>query len=355
MTSVEPTVATSEPPAREERGTAARASAATQPFRPVLGLLVILVVFLSITQSDFATRGNVENLLSAVSVLWIISMGMTLVLISGGFDLSAGAVAAVGGYTMAKLLEAGVPGGATIALTVGLGILVGGLANGFLIGRLRLNVFVVTLASMTSLAGILSLWSGANSIYVTAPLANHLAIDKPAGVPTPIWIMAAVFVIALYVQERTYFGRDIFAVGGSYTAARLSGIRTTRTLIVIYAALGGCATLAGAIATSRAGAATPLPDNTLPLQAIAAVLLGGTALTGGAGSVWGTAFGVIFIGVLQNGLDISGVAGAWQQVLTGVILVAAVLAGRSDARSSVRRLIAARRDRDDTTASGAQP
>jgi len=136
--------------------------------------------------------------------------------------------------------------------------------------------------------------------------------------------MIVSFLIALYVQHRTYWARDVYAIGGSIVAARLSGIRTSLTLISVYALAGGCAALGGVITTGRIGAAAPQPDPNLPLQAIAAVLLGGTSLLGGQGGVGGTALGVLFIGILQNGLSIAGLSSFWQQVVTGVILVVAV-------------------------------
>jgi ribose transport system permease protein len=140
--------------------------------------------------------------------------------------------------------------------------------------------------------------------------------------------MAATFLVFLYVQTRTYFGRDIYAVGGGMIAARLSGIRTSRTLVMVWAVAGAVAALAGIIAVGRIGAAAPVPDDTLPLNAIAAILLGGSALTGGVGGVGGTALGVLFIGVLQNGLSLSGIPTYWQQIVTGIILVIAVLGDR---------------------------
>jgi ribose transport system permease protein len=193
-----------------------------------------------------------------------------------------------------------------------------------LVGRLSLSVFVVTLASMTALTGVVQLWSGSASFFVTSPFFLGLGTNSFLGLPIPVWCMIITFVVALYVERRTYFGRDVYAVGGSIVAAQLSGIRTARTLIAVYAIMGGAAALGGAIAVGRIGAATPQVDNTLALQAIAAALLGGTALTGGLGSVLGTALGVLFIGGLGNLLSISGVPQAWQQVLTGLILVIAV-------------------------------
>jgi ribose transport system permease protein len=300
---------------------------ATRAFRPVLVLLIALIVALSITQSEFTATKNIENMLTANSMLWVIAMGMTFVLISAGFDLSVGATAAFTSIAMAKLIGGGMPGGLGLLAAILIGAAIGAILNGVLVGLFRLSVFVVTLASMTMLTGIVTLWAGTKSFTANAPILNDLGRGEILGIPTTIWVMAAVFLIMLYLQTRTYFGRDVYALGGNMTAARLSGIPTTRTLIVIYGLVGACAGLAGALALSRIGSAGAQIDTTLPLESIAAVLLGGTALTGGSGGVGGTALGVLFIGILENGLNLSGIPSAWQSVLTGVILVIAVAGG----------------------------
>jgi ribose transport system permease protein len=314
-----------------------RAWAATAQFRLVLLLVVGMFIVFSVTQPAFSTSTNVQNLVANSALLWIVAMGMTFVLLSGGFDLSVGATATLVGILMAKLLELGVPGPLVVVLCVLAGAVVGGLFNGVAVGKIGLSVFVVTLATMTSLTGVVSLWSGSNSFLVTDPVARWLATERLLGLPMPIWIMAAVFLVAVYVQNRTYFGRDIYAIGGSPIAARLSGIHVPRTLILVYALAGACAALAGTIGVGRVGAAVPTVDGTLALQAIAAVLLGGTALTGGHGGVGGTALGVLFIAVLQNGLSLAGVASDWQNVVTGVILIIAVAGDRFSVRSQLGR------------------
>jgi ribose/xylose/arabinose/galactoside ABC-type transport system permease subunit len=304
-----------------------QAWAATRHFRPVLVLLVLLTIGMSFAPG-FLTLTNIENLLTAVAVLWIVAIGMTFALIGGGADLSVGALGALVGIVMAKLLALGVPGGFAVLAAVLAGTVVGGAINGVLIGRFGLSFFLVTLASMTALTGVVNLWSNTESFFVTAPVAGDIGVNHYLGLPAPIWLMIAAFVIALYVQRRTYFGRDVYAVGGSITAAKLSGIRTARTLIAVYAVVAFCASVSGIVVVGQIGAASPQVNQTLPLQAIAAILLGGTSLSGGQGGVGGTALGVLFIGVLQNGLSIANVSGFWQQVVTGVILVAAVLGSR---------------------------
>jgi ribose transport system permease protein len=234
-----------------------------------------------------------------------------------------------------------VPGGVAIILAIVLGAAVGGVTNGFFIGKMKLSFFVVTLGTLTVFTGVVNLWANTKSFYITAPIVSRIGVEDTLGIPTPILIMAVSFAVALYVQTRTYFGRDVYAVGGSLPAARLSGIRTSRTLVAVYAITGACAALGGIIAAGRIGAATPQVDNTLALQAAAAVLLGGTSLFGGAGGVGGTALGVLFIGILQNGLSIAGIQSFWQQVVTGVILIAAVMGDRISFKDLRRRTPAA--------------
>lgn len=310
--------------------------AATRPFRPVLAVLVILIIVFSVTQRGFATGENVQNILTSVSVVWIVAVGMTFVLISGGLDLSVAATASLGEIFLAKLVAAGVPAALVVPLTVVFGLVVGGVVNGLLVGYLRLSVFVVTLASLTALTGVVSLWSKTQSYFLTDSLTSAIAANRWLGVQIPIWIMLTIFVIGLWLQYRTYYGRNVYAIGGSVQAARLSGVRTAATLTWVYAIVGGCAGLGGIVAASRAGAATPQVDTNLALLSIAAVLLGGTSLTGGYGGLWGTAVGVLFLGTLQNGLSLAGISNFWQQVVTGIILVAAVLLDRVQGRSMTR-------------------
>jgi len=308
-------------------------------FIPVLALVIVLFVYFSIAQDNFFTRGNLVNMLTASSVLFIAAMGMTFVLIGGGIDLSQSAIVAVSGILLAKLLDAGVPGGVVVIVVILFAAALGGVINGLLIGLLNLQFFVVTLGSLIALTGAVLLWSQTQTFSVADPVLSKLAVSNLAGIPTPIWIMAATFAVALYIQKRTYFGRDIFAVGGSLQAARLSGIRTSRTIVGIWALSGAAAGLASLLAVGRIGAASPVVDTNLLLMAAAAVLVGGTSLHGGAGGVGGTVCGVLFFAIMQNGLSISGVPGYWQQIATGVILVSAA-AGE---QVNVRRLSAATR------------
>ncbi|MCB1274070.1 MAG: ABC transporter permease [Leucobacter sp.] len=323
------------PTAREPRASRSLLKAAwhsTANIRILLIMTVLLVLIFGITQPIFLTPVNLINAMSAVAVLWFVSIGATFVVISGGIDLSSGAVAAASGVLLAQLVIAGVPSIVAIILAILFGALLAGITNGLLIGYLQLNVFVVTLATMTSITGAISLWTGTQSYYVSDPILSWIAVGSLGPIPVVIAFMVIVWLVLLVLQRRSYFGRAVYAVGGGPLAARLSGIRTTRVTALVYAVAGATAAMGGLVAVGRIGAATPIVDNTLPLQAIAAILLGGSTLAGGAGGLGGTALGVVFIGLLQNGLSISGVPSFWQQVLTGVVLVIAVLGDRLKGR-----------------------
>lgn len=302
---------------------------ATRRFFAVLVLFVLLFAYFGITQSKFLTSGNIDALLTGSSILWMVSIGLTFVMLTGGFDLSLGSVMAMSGIAMATFMNSwGLPLGLGILLTVLFGLLVGGLVNGVLIGRVGLPFLVVTLGTLTLYGGVVNLWSkGATEAIVSKDLTS-IAFNHALGIPVPAWIMIGVFLIALYVQRSTYFGRDVYAVGGSPDAARLSGIRVTRILIAVYAIAGMLAALAGVMQVARIGAASPQVGGEIIFSAAAAVLLGGTSFSGGVGGVGGTIIGVLLLATLENGLSVSGVQSYWQQIITGVILVAVVMLDR---------------------------
>lgn len=315
--------------AAKQRGIAGSLWRSIANIRILLFLTVVLIVTFGISQPIFLTPANLVNAVSSVAVLWFIAIGASFVVITGGIDLSSGAVAAAAGILFSQLLLAmGMVSWLALLVSIVFGAALAALTNGVLIGYLGLNVFVVTLATMISFTGAVSLWSGTQSFYVSDPLLSWISIGTIGGFPVVIMLMLLLLFIFLIIQRRSYFGRAVYAVGGGPLAARLSGIHTRRVTMIVYGLAGGTAAIAGLIAVGRIGAATPVVDNTLPLQAIAAILLGGSALSGGTGGVGGTALGVIFMGLLQNGLSISGVPSFWQQVLTGVVLIIAIVGDR---------------------------
>ncbi len=303
----------------------AGAWASAARFAAVLVLLVAIFVYFAASQSNFFTSANVENLLTSVSILWVVAIGMTFVVLTGGIDLSVGSLLALCGLILSKLFNGlGIPAPAAVLLVLLIGALIGGGVNGVLIGRAGLSFFVVTLGTLSLYEGIVNIWSQTKTTYVTSSFVDGIGFGKALGLATPIWIMIGTFAVAFVVLRWTYFGRDIYAVGGNIDAARLSGINVARTLILAYAIAGLGAALAGVIQVGRLGAASPLVGQDIPLSAAAGVLLGGTSFSGGVGGVTGTAVGVLFIGTLQNGLSIAGVSSFYQQVVTGVILIVAV-------------------------------
>jgi ribose transport system permease protein len=328
---------------------------ATGRYAAVAVMLVAIFVYFALTQDRFLTSANIENLLTSVSILWVVSIGMTFVVLTGGIDLSVGSLLALSGFVLSWLFnDHGVPAELAIILTIGAGALLGGAVNGVLIGRIGLSFFVVTLGTLILYRGLVNIWSDTRTIYVVDPFIDDIGFGEIAGLPVPIWIMAGTFLLAFVVLRWTYFGRDVYAVGGNIDAARLSGVNTARTLIAVYAISGAGAALGSVIQVGRLGAASPLVGEDLPLQAAAAVLLGGTSFLGGIGGVVGTAIGVLFIGTLQNGLSIAGVQSFWQQVVTGVILITAVLIDRIQQNPSGRFVRRSRGTASGPTA-GAEP
>jgi ribose transport system permease protein len=299
--------------------------AIAQRFLAVLVLLAFLLVFFSVTEERFFTSRNIEALLTSTAILWVVAMGLTFVLLAGGFDLSVGSMLALAGIALGSFYnDLGLPIVLAILATLAFGALLGGGINGVLIGRFGLSFLVVTLGALILFRGVLNLWSGTRTTQVLSPFLESMAFDRFLGAPIPVWIMAGTFAAALYVQRSTYFGRDIYAVGGNREAARISGINVARTIIVVYAISGMLAAFGGVLQTARIGAASPLVGEAILFAAAAAVLLGGTSFAGGVGGVGGTAVGVLFLATLQNGLSVAGVEAFWQQIITGSILLVAV-------------------------------
>jgi ribose transport system permease protein len=292
----------------------------------VLVLLLGIVAYFALAErGKFLSSANIENLFASVSILWVVSMGMTFAVLTGGIDLSVGAVVALSGLILSKLFNGvGMPALLAVVVTVAIGAAIGGMVNGNLIGRFGLSFFVVTLGTASLYQGSVSIWSQTKTSYIDSSFVDGIGFGSALGISTPIWIMIAVFAAAFVVLRWTYFGRDVYAVGGNVDAARLSGINVARTIVAVYAIVGACAALGGIIQAGRLGASSPIVGADIPLASAAAVLLGGTSFVGGIGGVTGTAVGVLFIGTLQNGLAIRGVSSFWQQVVTGVILIFAV-------------------------------
>lgn len=293
------------------------------------GGLLVLIGFLAITQDQFATAGNFLNIFETNAVLLVAGVGLTFVLLTGGFDLSIGAMLALSTVLLHLLLEAGSPSWLAIVLVITLGTLLGLAFNGVLIARLRLSFFVVTLGTASLFRGAALLKTGGTShTLYTEELIREIGQGKVAGIPWAAIIALAVLLTATYVTRYTGFGQMIYAVGGNSEAARLAGMNVTAVRIAAYAICSGLVALAGVMEAGRIASAAPTLGVGFELTVGAAVLLGGTSFLGGSGGMFGTLLGVLFLGVLSNGLTITGISSFWQGFVTGAVLILAVLLDR---------------------------
>ena len=306
----------------------------TRRFLGVTVALLLMMVFLTIKEDTFLTSINLTNVLRSVVVLFMVSIGNTYVLLTAGFDLSVGSMLSLGGVALAGFLGASINPWLAIVLTLALCTLIGGLLNGVLIGKAGLSFFVVTLASLSLLRGAVFVHTEGRTERVSEHVVTSIGDGKLIGFSVPILLMIATLAISLFVLHYTRFGRAVYAVGGNKEAARLSGINVAMVIIAVYAISGFFAGLAGVIQTGRLASAAPVAGTGVELSAAAAVLLGGTSFSGGSGGVGGTAVGVLFIGVLRNGLGLMGVSSFWQDVVTGIILIAAIAIDRLSQRNA---------------------
>lgn len=295
----------------------------TQKLLVNVGLLVVLCVVLTFTADHFAEWNNIRNVLRAISVVGIVAAAMTLVMIAGGLDLSVGGVVAISGVTAALLAKGGMPVLPAFVLGVCAGSVVGAV-NAVLIVSLNLNSVIATLGTLYACRGIANLLTDGLPVNEVPPSWSELGTGFVLGVPTPAVILLAVIAALTVVQRRTLLGKHAIAVGSNFEAARLAGIRVDRVRIGLYVLSGTLAGLAGIIVSSQLSSGQPTAGTGLEFDAIVAAILGGTALTGGEGSVVGALLGALILGTLNNGLNLLGVQSFWQTVVQGVILVAAV-------------------------------
>jgi erythritol transport system permease protein len=313
--------------------------------------LVGLVVAFSILTPTFLTTGNLAILVKHVAINAILAVGMTFVILSGGIDLSVGSVAGLSGMIAGGLISQGLVLQALgqvvffnawlVVIIALLGGMAAGALNGLLVARFRVPPFIATLGVLYVARGTALLVSGGATfpnLGGRADLGNTgftwIGTSAFLGLPTPIWIMAALAAAAMFVATWTRFGRHVYAVGGNERAALLSGVRVNRTKFLVYVISGFCAALVGIIIASQLAAAHPATGETFELNAIAAVVLGGTSLMGGRGTIGGTLIGAFVIGVLADGLVLMGVSEFWQMVIKGLVIVLAVIIDQVQKRSS---------------------
>jgi ribose transport system permease protein len=308
---------------------AGRLKEATLQYVGVLTVLGVLIVLFSILQPQFHTWTNFVNILQTNAVLMIVSVGLTFVLLVGGFDLSIGGVLALSGVFVAELLDHGVGTIASLIVVVLGGILVGIVFNGYPIARLGANFFMITLGVSFATRGIaLVITNGSSQGLYEHELLRSIGNGGVGQFGYLIFISLGVLIVATMVTRYTGFGRMLYAVGGNSEAARLAGINVVWVRIAAYAISAGLAAFAGFLEAGRLAAAAPDTDTGIEFTAAAAVLLGGTSFVGGVGTMFGTFLGVLFLGVLQNGLIISSISIYYQNVITGAVLVLSVLIDR---------------------------
>jgi ribose transport system permease protein len=290
----------------------------------ILIAFVILFVFLSVSTEAFFSVKNLINVLRQASTQMIVAIGMTFVLILGGIDLSVGSVACLSGtITAGMMVKNAIPTPFALLLGVLLGVLIG-IINGVIIAKVKIPPFIVTLAMMSTARGAALIYSGGYPITNMPEDALFLGRGYIADIPVPVIIMIILVATAWVVLLMTKFGRHTYAIGGNEECARLSGIKVERTKIAVYAISGASAAITGILLTMRLASSQPTLGDGLELDAIAAVVLGGTSLFGGRGYVLGTILGTLFLTVLGNGLNILSINSFWQQFLKGIILVIAV-------------------------------
>ena len=290
---------------------------------PVASLL-LAVVIISLTTNRFLDPGNIKNLALEVAVVAIIAIGSTLVILTGGIDLSPGSNVALTTCMLAILVKnegLPLPVGMLLILMLGVGL---GFINGFLSTYGRLPSFIVTLATLSVYRGLAFLVTNGSPIFSVSPDLNIVFYGSLFGVPLPFFYVLILYTLAAVFLRHTITGRAIYAVGGNESAARLSGIRVHRTRLIAFVLAGVMASIGGLLTAAQLDSGSPNYGQGLELSAIAAAVIGGASLAGGYGNVVFTLFGAMTVAVVQNGLNLNAVPTAYQQITLGVIIVLAV-------------------------------
>jgi ribose transport system permease protein len=286
-------------------------------------LLVILCVLLAVWRPEFLSAANLTNVALQVAVLVIVSLGMTLVILTEGIDLSLGAVLGLAGVVMGLALVGGYPFPLAIAAALAVGVAFG-LANGALIAWAAMPPFIVTLGTLGIAHSLAMVLTQGNSVTGLPAQVRWFNEGLVLGVPVPLAATAVLFLLTYLLLYHTRFGRYVFAIGGNRRALALSGVRVSAYLIAVYAFAGAMAAAASFVMTARMNAAHPTIALGLEFDAIAAVVLGGTSFEKGRGGIIGTLAGAAAVGVLRNGLNLLGVSAEWQVAAIGVVIIGGV-------------------------------
>lgn len=299
-------------------------------YKSVIGLVAFSLI-IAIFNDRFLTIGNILNVLRQTSINSVIAAGMTFIILTGGIDLSVGSTLALTGAVMASLLSAGVPLIISVILAILLGAIIG-FFSGIVIAKGKVQPFIATLAMMTIIRGATLIFTNGRPIstgdFPGADQFYWLGSGEVFGIPAPVYITILVFSLAYYILKHTSLGRYVYALGGNEEATKLSGINVDLIKYKVYAISGALAAVAGLIVTARLSSAQPQAGGGYELDAIAAVVLGGTSLAGGKGGVIGTIIGALIIGILNNALNLMDVTSYYQLLAKGVVILIAVLIDR---------------------------
>jgi len=291
--------------------------------------LLVLFAALSIASSSFLTVTNIFNILKQNSVYGILAVGMTFVIVTGGIDLSVGAIVAIAACFAASLAQAGTTTPILAAILVG--VLIGvacGAFSGFFIAFMNIPAFIATLATSTIARGIVYVFTDGRPVTGVSDAYKYIGRASWGVVPVAVVLYAVFLLAGTFLLKYTRYGRHVFAIGGNKQAARVSGISVKRVEFLVYIISGFCAAFGGLLLSSRIQTGQPAGGDGYELDAITAAVIGGASLSGGKGSVFGSFIGILVVGILTNGLDLLNVSSYYQQIIKGVIILLAVLADR---------------------------
>ena len=293
---------------------------------PLIGFLLLFII-LSVVSPQFITFGNLRNVALQTSVNMLLAVGMTFVILTSGIDLSVGSTLAMTSSVAAGLMVTHVPIWIAVVVALAIGLLAG-LLNGIFVAYAGLAPFIVTLGTMTLFRGITEIYTQGTPIFNLPSSFAWLGTAQFAGIPVPVILTVIVLIVAWVILEKSVPGRRIYAVGGNEQVAYLAGVRVKKYLLLVYMISGFLAAVAGLVLTSRLGSAEPTAGTGYELDAITAVVLGGTSLFGGEGTLVGTIIGAAILGVIDNGLNILNVNSFWQDAVRGAIILVAILLDR---------------------------
>jgi Ribose/xylose/arabinose/galactoside ABC-type transport systems, permease components len=309
-------------------------------FWSVWFLLAIICILLSFSSDTFFTYANLTNILRQISVNIILASGMTIVIIIGGIDLSVGATLAFSSFIMADLMkDYGIFPAIVTGLAVGAGI---GLINGIIVSRRKSMAFVITLGTMTIWRSFTAIYSGGLPISDFPLGFQTIASGYFLFIPIPFWIAILTVFLTLMLLQQTKFGKYVYAIGSNTTAARNCGININLMVMFSFVLCGLFAALAGIVLTSRLDAAQVQGGLGYEMDAIAAVVIGGTSLSGGRGRILGTLAGALLMGVLRNGLNLMNVSSNWQQTVMGIVIIVTILWDKDSSRFKIRNSVIAK-------------